>query len=113
MADSLAIRRSKFAGLFVASLGLCRPASQEQQIGELRGRRRRLRPPAVLAGRPGKRLTGVVGDPVELGTPGIVNIGGLSLAEYGENLAGPPLVAGPDLVQFTGLVQPLDAVLAK
>ena len=32
--------------------------------------------------------------------------------ERGDGQPAPPLVAGPDLVQLTGLVQPLDAVLA-
>ena len=113
VADPSGARRRQLGRLLVAPLCLRRPAAREQQPGQPGGQLGRGRPALLVARRPGERRGDVVGDPVEPGAPGLVDVAGIGPAELRDGVPAPPLVAGPDPVKLAGGNQLLDAVLAN
>src|SRR5262249_56057780 len=87
------------------------PAPEVQQPGQLRSEFCSLCPAALVARAPDERGAHVVGDPVESLAPGVVWLGTAAVKGRGGR-AAPPFVAGLGLVQLTGELELLDAVLA-
>ena len=95
VADPSGARRRQLGRLLVAPLCLRRPAAREQQPGQPGGQLGRGRPALLVARRPGERRGDVVGDPVEPGAPGLVDVAGIGPAELRDGVPAPPLVGRP------------------